>query len=333
MSVSFLDNNQNIRRLSQDSASNTSTRRESSYNLTNLNAADQDSSINIQEVFQSSDSVTVCARNSIADVTFSDSLSFVRTLNLTSSGNNAITQIADLTREYSVERREYLKSRLREGEINSLTNTDWIMIVLLFSAFMISIVRPFTKNFQSILNYIPFRGIKDAEYGEMGGLFHWQTTIQNFISFSVIALFIYLAATFYSDLPDISGIWIWLIILVVINIAFTLRYIICFATGLLSSQREAFRDYITGICHFYHNTSIVFFVLVVLISYTPFVPVNILFTAGFIWVAFMYLLRVLRLAIIFINRNISVFYLILYLCALEILPVAIAIRYFSGTVL
>jgi hypothetical protein len=46
----------------------------------------------------------------------------------------------------------------------------------------------------------------------------------------------------------------------------------------------------------------------------------------------MYLIRVIRLIIIFLNRNISIFYLILYLCALEILPVLIVIKYFTGLV-
>ena len=46
----------------------------------------------------------------------------------------------------------------------------------------------------------------------------------------------------------------------------------------------------------------------------------------------MYSIRVIRLLIIFLNRNISIFYLILYLCALEILPVLIVVKYFTGLV-
>lgn len=333
MSASFLNNYQGNIQLNQVTDSDTIIKTGTLSNKVKSRVGDQKNITDIQNENRQADSLTVCTRNSIADVTFYDPASFVRTVNLIGPDNNTLIKIAELTNVYSVEREEHLRSRLKEGETNSPGNTDWIILVLLFSAFLISIVRPFTKNFQSILNYIPFRGIKDAEYGESGGLFHWQTTIQNFISFAIIALFIFQAATNYTDLPEINGLWIWLILLVIINVAFTLRYVICAAAGVLSNNKEAFRDYITGICQFYHNTSIVYFVLVVMISYTRLVPVNILLTIGFIWVGLMYILRILRLLIIFINRNISIFYLILYLCALEILPVAIAIRYFSASIL
>ena len=54
--------------------------------------------------------------------------------------------------------------------------------------------------------------------------------------------------------------------------------------------------------------------------------------AGIIIIGLMYLIRVVRLLIIFLNRNISIFYLILYLCALEILPGLIIVKYFTGLV-
>ena len=44
----------------------------------------------------------------------------------------------------------------------------------------------------------------------------------------------------------------------------------------------------------------------------------------------LYLIRIARLFIIFINKGISLFYLILYLCALEFLPVVICLKYISG---
>ena len=67
-------------------------------------------------------------------------------------------------------------------------------------------------------------------------------------------------------------------------------------------------------------------------SYTRILPVRDFVEAGIIVLGFMYLVRVIRLLIIFLNRNISIFYLILYLCALEILPVLIVVKYFTGLV-
>ena len=67
-----------------------------------------------------------------------------------------------------------------------------------------------------------------------------------------------------------------------------------------------------------------------MISYTGILPEKLLISAGAIVISVHYLIRVFRLFLIFIKRNISIFYLILYLCALEILPVLIVFRFFSG---
>jgi hypothetical protein len=66
-----------------------------------------------------------------------------------------------------------------------------------------------------------------------------------------------------------------------------------------------------------------------MLAYTAVVPENFLLGAGIAILLVFYLLRTFRLFLIFLKRNISVLYLILYLCALEILPVLILIRYFN----
>ena len=91
-----------------------------------------------------------------------------------------------------------------------------------------------------------------------------------------------------------------------------------------------FTEYLLSIYQFYRFSASFIFVVTILISYTTIFPVKSYFTAGVIVLAILYLIRVIRLFIIFINKNISLFYLILYLCALEILPVLISVKYISG---
>ena len=74
------------------------------------------------------------------------------------------------------------------------------------------------------------------------------------------------------------------------------------------------------------------FLFIILMSYTEILPVKVFILSGIFILAIIYLIRVVRLFIIFLNRNISIFYLILYLCALEILPVLIIVKYFTGLV-
>jgi len=74
------------------------------------------------------------------------------------------------------------------------------------------------------------------------------------------------------------------------------------------------------------------FLVALLILYTTLFPAKVYFSIGFYAIGILYAARVLRLFLIFINRHVSIFYLILYLCALEILPVVILVKYVTGLV-
>jgi hypothetical protein len=67
-----------------------------------------------------------------------------------------------------------------------------------------------------------------------------------------------------------------------------------------------------------------------MILYTGIFKTETLFLAGSLITGSVYLIRVARLFMIFIRKSISIFYLILYLCALEFLPVVVLLKYFAG---
>jgi hypothetical protein len=177
------------------------------------------------------------------------------------------------------------------------------------------------------------RGKNDPVSRNIGGLFNWQSTILNLISFFIIGLFVYSAATYYNFIPsDSKGILFWLISLGIVIIAITLRHIICLITGAVSGEEDAFREYLLGIYQSYRFGAFILFVMIILMSYTIIFPIGDYILSGIIILGLMYLLSVIRLFLIFLNRNISIFYLILYLCALEILPVLVAVKYYKGPV-
>jgi hypothetical protein len=91
-------------------------------------------------------------------------------------------------------------------------------------------------------------------------------------------------------------------------------------------------EYLISIYQFYRFSGLVIFVITILMLYTTIIPGQAYLKAGLTVLVSFYLIRVTRLFIIFINKNISLFYLILYLCALEILPVVVSVKYISGLV-
>jgi hypothetical protein len=182
-----------------------------------------------------------------------------------------------------------------------------------------------------VTRFIFFRGIGDPASRDTSALFHWESTILNLISFFNLALFAYCTALYYEYIPSgISGFFFWIITLGVIVAAVTIRHITCYFTGNVSTENNAFNEYIVTIYLSYRIMALVLFILVILISYTRLFPLKALFLTGFITIAILYLMRIIRLFLIFIKRNISVLYLILYLCALEFLPVVVTVKYFTG---
>ncbi len=135
--------------------------------------------------------------------------------------------------------------------------------------------------------------------------------------------------TILSQRPS-PAIRFWIISVLIIISAVTIRHFVCLITGAVSGEREVFKEYLNNIYQFYRFSAAPLFVVTVFMSYTTILSLNTLYTTGIIILGILYLIRVLRLLIIFINKNISLFYLILYLCALEILPVLVSMKYISG---
>jgi hypothetical protein len=102
------------------------------------------------------------------------------------------------------------------------------------------------------------------------------------------------------------------------------------ALGWLTGQTDLWDEYIITIYQTYRYTAFAFFILVIFLAYSEILPYKAFFIIGYIAFVALYLMRIARLFLIFLKRNVSILYLILYLCALEFLPVAVLIRYVTG---
>jgi len=282
-----------------------------------------------------SDTTSVCERNSIADVTFYDFNNFILRI-----GYGYYKQfpfiLIEKANQHKSEERALLVKKLKDGkELPSHPlHADWIIIVIIFAAFLFSLVKSVSKSmFPYFERFIAFKGKKESISRDVSGLFHWQSTILNLISFLIIGLFSYYVASYYDFIPiGLKGIVIWLIAFGIISLAIAIRHIICIITGAASGEEEVFREYLVGIYQSYRVGAIFLFVIIIMMSFTYIIPEKDYIITGTFILGIMYLIRVIRLLIIFLNRNISIFYLILYLCALEILPVLIIVRYITGLV-
>jgi hypothetical protein len=286
-------------------------------------------------IVQQDDTTSVCVRNSITDITFYDSNNFVSKIEFANYQRFPFIFI-EKNKQLQNDTRIALIKHLKPGKDIAVQqiHSDWIILIIMVAVILFSLIRTESKNLLTdATRFFLFRGINDSSSRDVGGIFHWQSTILNLVSFFIIGLFAYCSSAYFNIIPTgISGIFFWLISLGIIVVAVTLRHIVSIIAGNASGEIDAFREYLFGVYLFYRFSALFLFIIVVLMSFTVFFPERGSIISGFIVLGILYLIRAVRLMIIFMNRNISLFYLILYLCALEILPVLISIKYFSGLV-
>jgi hypothetical protein len=289
-------------------------------------------------VLQQADSLTenspdLCTRNAIADITYWNPGYIISSIE--SPGTNLFPFLfTEKTRQIHSDRKASIEKQLKTGQTvpRQPFHDDWAIGIILAAIILFSVVRAATRSISpGLTRFFLFRGTKEENSRDFMGIFQWKSTLLNLSSFLIIGLFVYFAADYYKLVPpDMPGVVVWLSALGIIIAIVTLRHLICFITGMLSGQEEVFRDYLHTVHQAYRYNALFLFILIIMMSYSSFLSDNSYFIIGVILFASLYLIRIIRLFILFINRNISIFYLILYLCALEILPVLIITKYFSG---
>jgi len=279
------------------------------------------------------DTTSVCSRNIIADFTFSDSSSFFRNPVPYPQGQFPF-QLVDKIQQTAQGKTLTIIKPLKEGISipGKPLHADWITGLLFLAALLWLTVRLTTKGLlPELKRFVLFRGINESSSRDMASLFYWQSTVLNFVSFLVLALFAYCGAAYNDLVPSgFPRFLSFLGLMGILIIAVTSRHFICIIAGNLTGQNEMFNEYLITIYQSYRFSSVLIFWVIILMLYAASTPSEAHFIAGIFILGIFYLYRVLRLLFIFIKRNISVLYLFLYLCALEILPVLIIIKYLSG---
>ena len=107
---------------------------------------------------------------------------------------------------------------------------------------------------------------------------------------------------------------------------YIVKYMVCHILGFLFYKKELFSEYLHNVLLFNKNIGLYLIPVVVVLPYVPRELVKWLIFAGFIIVGILLLLRLSRSLQIIISKNVFLFYLILYLCILEILPLLIAYK-------
>jgi Domain of unknown function (DUF4271) len=229
-----------------------------------------------------------------------------------------------------IEEKSFLENNFISKNSNN-TNydfTQWILGILIFVTILFSWIRVFNnKHLKSL-----YSALLNNQWSKK--LFEEKNVVSQRISFVLNLLFclnlslliIFLLVYFNYSLSGLSGFQSYLLVLAAITLLFIGKYIVLNIIGWLALAKNHFGEYIHNVFLFYKIYGLF---LLPILWIIPFVEENIATILIYIAIgsfAIIYIWRVLRGIYNCIRINVSIFYLILYLCALEIFPVLLVYK-------
>jgi len=209
-------------------------------------------------------------------------------------------------------------------------NQDWVLgIILIFWAIFASVRVGFLKYlgqlFASLVNFsAATRLFQQRGYKTMYGALRL-----DIIFHLILPLSVYQIATFYKmDVPGYPSIVFFLALLLVINGYLFIKIWLYQLAGSIVLLKEQTEESVFNIRLYYKALGLILLPIVTIhaiIHQTNFITIWIM--AGLIVI--MYVANVIRTIYLGIRKDISIFYLILYLCTLEILPLLLVFKLIS----
>jgi len=201
-------------------------------------------------------------------------------------------------------------------------NNDWMVGILLFALVLFAIIRfSFSKflsrviasifNYQVTNNLFLEKNLRNIR----GSIF------LNSLFFINISLFLiqYYEEAIGGNLPKVNFL-LFLYFLTGVLIIYTAKFLFIMSIGKIFRTLKESREYLHTV--FIYNKNLGVFLLPITLS-VPFISeyaISLLLYSGLIIAFGFYILRLIRGLQILIRKHVSIFYMILYLCALEILP-------------
>lgn len=113
----------------------------------------------------------------------------------------------------------------------------------------------------------------------------------------------------------------------VLFLIYMVKTLIILFTGFVFEQQERAWEYLSEIYVFAHFLGLVLLPVALLVTYVPEISNLRVLEVIFIGIGCLFVYRTIKMFILMTNKGLSMMYLFLYICALEILPFALLYKY------
>jgi hypothetical protein len=200
-------------------------------------------------------------------------------------------------------------------------STDWLTVIiftvlLLFASIRITYEKYLKHLFLSVFNYTTAsRMFQEKNYN----IFHASTRLEVFF-YVVFSIFIYQLFNYFQLSGNLKDVLLFVIIFGLTIAYYLVKKMVYILLGKLFSATEETYEYLFNLDNSNKIAGLFLFPIISLIAFNPFKSIGFTVVLGIIILSFFYILLIQRGIFILLKKQFSIFYLFLYLCSLEFLP-------------
>jgi hypothetical protein len=203
----------------------------------------------------------------------------------------------------------------------NIYNTDWLTLVLVVALVLFAVVKfSFSKYlnhlFQAVVNYATsLRMFEERSYSISNG-----AICLEIFFYLTLSVFLFQVANHFNLEFPFQNRMLYLLTFGGVVIYFVLKKLAYRAIGTVIEGREETGEYLFNHDNFNRVAGLVLFPIVTLVAFSPFKKADFMILTGAVVLAVFYFLLLGRGVSILLKKQFSIFYLFLYLCSLEFLP-------------
>lgn len=208
------------------------------------------------------------------------------------------------------------------GKKVSRSNPDWLVGVVVIAFFLFATVRLIFQKYlsqllQATINYSVFLRLFRERYFN---LLHASFRL-DLVFALMMSLFGYqFLNAFKINFGLTNSFHVYLVCMAAVVGYFIIKKVTYFLIGSLTENKQEVQEYIFSITVYNRVLGLFLLPVTAIIAFVPLYQVEPVLFAGLGIVIIFYLLSLIRGGQIFLKKHFSIFYLILYLCTLEFLP-------------
>jgi hypothetical protein len=210
----------------------------------------------------------------------------------------------------------------------NISHLDWFLgIFLVISLLFIWIRLFYGKYFSTLASAVSSFQMSAKLFRERNVLVRRVSIVLDFIYFVMLSVFLYESVTHFNWIRSgMSQFNLYMLFLNIIIIYSLVRIFLLRVTANLFMQRNLFSEYIHNTLVINKGTGIVLFPIVITARYFPYPLISLVLVLGISILILSVIWKSIRAYQIIRRKNVVLFYLILYLCTLEFLPLLIGYK-------